>query len=428
MKIFFTLSILFMVSLGVSMAQVPVNNECSGAIDLTTQVIGQPVGQTITLGPYDNTNATTEPSDPTTGFECFGEPDGAGATPSLENTLWFSFVGDGGIYYVRTNTCAGVTNYIDDGDTQIAVYTGTCGALVSYTCNEDGPEASTIHYPAGLNIPTLAGVTYYILVDGFKFFNALSTGEFCIFVTQVPLVTCTDPSLSTGNVIANRDTACAGDTLRLDITGVEAPNEGLYNGMAWVITNMDISGTNDPLAAGTLIASYGIQSPAPDSSFRILINNGQLIGSANVPYGTYYFTPVIFANATPNAPNPVFLSDLTLDPTCTQSGNSVEVLFLPPGDPLCISSVSSIDASGFGILNLYPNPVRNELSVVVAIKGNEDVKLSILDQLGRELLNKVSSVRGEALINISTSSLSAGVYFIKMESGTNIQHVRFMRE
>jgi hypothetical protein len=430
MKNLFTLAVLFIASAGLTMAQVPVNNECTGAIDITP-ALGQPVGLVVELGPYDNTNATTEPSDPTTGYECFGEPDGGGATPSLENTLWFSFVGDGGIYYIRTNNCSTpVSNYIDDGDTQIAIYTGTCGSLVPYTCNEDGPEATSVpeHYPAGLNVPTIVGETYYMLIDGFKFFNALSTGEFCIFISQIPFIGCTDPSISTGITAGNKDTLCPGDTLRVNVTGVTGPNEGLYNGMSWVVSTTDITGSTDPLNVPGVFLFYAIQNPAPDSSGRMLLNNGQYIGTVNNPYGTYYFTPVIFANATPNSPNPVFLSDLTLDPSCTYTGTSIQFHFLPPGDPLCVTAISSIDAEGFGILNLYPNPVRDELSVVVATKGNEVVTLTVFDQTGREMLSKVSNVSGEAILNISTKSLAAGVYFVKLENGTNSQYVKFLRE
>lgn len=427
MKKLFTLLFLFVSAVYFVQGQVPVNNECTGALDITS-TLGQPVGQITTLGPYDNSNATTEPSDPTTGFECFGEPNGAGANPTLENTLWFSFVGDGGTYYIRTNNCAGVTNYIDDGDTQIAIYTGTCGTLAPYACNEDGPEATSTHYPAGLNVPTQVGVTYYMLIDGFNFNGALSTGEFCVFVSQIATVGCNDPSLSTGTVTINSDTICPGDTLRLDIIGVEAPTVGFSNGLSWVISNADISGVINPLDQPSLIATYTIQSPAPDTSFRLLVNDGGLIGSPNVPYGTYYFTPVIFGNATPNVPSPVFLSDVTLDSTCTQTGASVAVHFLAPGDPLCAVGITSIDGNGYGILNIYPNPVRDQLSVNISIKGNEDVKLSIIDQLGKELIEASSKINGEGIVNISTESLAKGIYFVRMENGTNLQFVRFVKQ
>ena len=434
MKKLFTLLFLTVSAVYFVHAQVPVNNECSGALDITS-ALGQPVGQITTLGPYDNTNATTEPSDPTTGFECFGEPTGNSANPSLEKTLWFSFVGDGGTYYIRTNNCAGVTDYIDYGDTQIAIYTGTCGTLTPYVCNEDGPQATSNppHYPAGLNVPTSPGVTYYMMIDGFLFTpttgpSELSDGEFCVFVSQIATVACNDPSLSTGTATINNDTICPGDTLRVDIIGVEAPTVGLYNGLSWVVSSANLNNSNDPLSDPSVFVVYGIQSPAPDTSFRLLVNDGQFIGTVNNPYGTYYMTPVIFGNAAPNVPNPVFLNDVTLDPSCTQTGNSIQFTFLAPGDPLCIVGITSIDASGYGILNIYPNPVRDQLSVNISIKGNEEVKLSVIDQLGKELVTNSLMINGEGTAIISTESLAKGIYFVKMESGTNLQYVRFMKQ
>ena len=89
--------------------------------------MGAPVGSPQTGGPYDNTNATTEASDPADGWECYGA---LAPEPSLDNTLWFAFVGDGNTYDIITTDCGGgLANYIDDGDTQMSIYTGSCGAL-----------------------------------------------------------------------------------------------------------------------------------------------------------------------------------------------------------------------------------------------------------------------------------------------------------
>ena len=64
---------------------------------------------------------------PADGWECYGA---LAPEPSLDNTLWFAFVGDGNTYDIITTDCGGgLTNYIDDGDTQMSIYTGSCGAL-----------------------------------------------------------------------------------------------------------------------------------------------------------------------------------------------------------------------------------------------------------------------------------------------------------
>ena len=64
----------------------PANNECAGIINISS-LLGGPVGSPQTGGPYDNTNATTEASDPADGWECYGA---LAPEPSLDNTLWFA--------------------------------------------------------------------------------------------------------------------------------------------------------------------------------------------------------------------------------------------------------------------------------------------------------------------------------------------------
>jgi plastocyanin len=315
----------------------PANNECTGAIDINS-AIGQPVGTTTVLGPYDNTTATTAASDPGFGYGCFGEPDGSGTAPTLENTLWFTFTGDGGRYFIETADGPAITNYIDDGDTQIAIYTGTCGALVEFECNEDGPSAGAggaPPYPAGLSINTSVGQVYYMMIDGFNFNGAISSGEYYVEVTQELTVACSDPSVTLGTYFSDTTQVCPGDTVTFFINGVVTPTVGAVSGLSWIISSADISGSSDPLNDPSVVATYTVQSPAPDSSIRVLVNDGALIGGGNIPYGTYYWTPVIFGNGLPLNPPVTFLSDVLLDSTCTTVGNSIMVNVLAPGDPAC---------------------------------------------------------------------------------------------
>jgi len=160
------------------------NDECASSIDINS-LLGGPVGEAQFSSQYTNTDATVSEADLTEGFECFGEPDGSGGTPSLENNVWFTFAGDGNSYFLETNDCNGTAeNYIPDGDTQIAVYIGFCGDFQTpLLCNEDGPNATPGNFAAGLEIPTEIGTNYFVMVDGF----AGSEGDFCLSMTRLPL-------------------------------------------------------------------------------------------------------------------------------------------------------------------------------------------------------------------------------------------------
>ncbi|MFM7766666.1 MAG: hypothetical protein ACKO9S_02270, partial [Bacteroidota bacterium] len=372
----------------------PVNDDCSGAISIQS-AFGQPIGTTTVLGPYDNTTATTNATDPIAGFECFGEPNGQGTAPSLENTLWFSFVGDGGKYFIETADGAGITNYIDDGDTQIAIYTGACGSLVPYVCNEDGPSSGANGnppYPAGLTFNTSPGVTYYMMIDGFNFLGTISNGQYLIEVTQQQTIACADPTVSIGTASANATFVCPNDTVRFDITGVVTPTVGLVSGLGWVISNADLLGTNDPILNPATVAGYAVQNPAPATSFRSYVNNGSLIGSAQVPYGTYYWTPVIFGNGTVGVSPGTFMTQLQLDPSCTITGASIPVIVYAPGSSACNTGLSDINSNGFGISQLRPVPATNELNFNIGANSNGQVSLEVTDIAGKSVTKMTMDV------------------------------------
>ncbi len=319
----------FMVLLSGSLFAQPANNDCSGAIDLTV-LLGAGTGVVQSAGPYDNTTATTTANDPTTGWTCFGEPDGSGNAPALENTMWYSFTGDGNLYFIEaTSTGCSVTNGITDNDTQIAIYSGSCGAFVDEACNEDGPNASTGNYPSGLNFQTMPGVTYYMMVDGFAFNGVKSEGEYCVTFEQQASVTCSDPAVSGGTVSVAADTVCAGTTVDLTVVGQLAPTSGAVNGYSWVLSTADLAGSTSPNTDGSFQGGFPILAAATTP-----LNWDWDAGGW--PAGTYYFTLVAFGNATDPTPadGPSIL-DVTFDPACTFVSNSVQVTLLPGTDPAC---------------------------------------------------------------------------------------------
>lgn len=150
------------------------NDECAGSADLS-DLLGGAIGTLQTSGVYTNEGATSvdDPNPNDADPQCwFG-------TPLVEQTVWFTFEGDGNSYFIETLDC-GVDNYIPFGDTQMAIFTGACDDLTQVACNEDGPQSTGNHYPAGLELLTVEGVTYYVMIDGYEG----DSGEFCVGMTN----------------------------------------------------------------------------------------------------------------------------------------------------------------------------------------------------------------------------------------------------
>jgi len=400
------------------------NDDCLGATDINS-FFGQALGIEQVAGPYDNTAATTGPSDPADGFECWGEPTGNGAAPEINNSLWFTFVGDGGNYFVESGNCAGVTNYISDGDTQFALYTGTCGALVPEACNEDGPNATATVYPAGFSFGTTLGTTYYLLVDGFSFNGAVSIGQFCLKVTKLQTIGCTDPSLTFGTVTSTPTLTCFGDTLRVSAISAISQNTGSFNGICWIVSAAPLTGSTDPLNDPNFITSYRFQSPVPDTSARFFVNDGAFL----TPGSVFYWTPVLFGNAVKNTVNPLFLQDLVLDPNCTTTGTSIAFDLKVAGDPVCSVGISESTATTYyGISNIYPVPAKNDINFTITAKENIKLVVSVKDNIGKEVSSKqLNAVKGENKITLDLNNTASGLYFINVSGEKGSYNVKFVK-
>ncbi|GEM_PF-140454 len=169
---------------------IPFNDDCADAEDIDMFFhSGENVVQLTDT--YDNSNGTVANDDPTDGWDCFGEPDGGGGSPSIDNTIWFTFEGDGEVYNILTNDCNGTlgADYIFEGDTQMAIYTGSCGDFTPVACVDDSEDAIQGNYFAELDFPTEDGQTYFIMVDGFDWSelgeDGPAEGQFCIQITQI---------------------------------------------------------------------------------------------------------------------------------------------------------------------------------------------------------------------------------------------------
>lgn len=166
------------------------NDLCVDAIDINPAFAGA-VDVTVSSGPYSNANATGGDLDVADVTACWFDDlagNGDGNNPEIDNTVWFTFEGDGDEYIVIADDCDGNADFA--GDTQMIIYAGDdCNNLTPVACNDDISTANNIYW-AGVLLETTASTTYYIAIDGFNYTgfgspdDPLTTGDFCIQVQQ----------------------------------------------------------------------------------------------------------------------------------------------------------------------------------------------------------------------------------------------------
>jgi len=313
---------------------------CDAAVDLTL-FFGQPLTQTT--GIYDNTTATIDASDPS--VDCWLEVDPG--VDILNNTMWYTFVGDGQKYHIETVPCD-ATNYITDGDTQMAIYTGDdCSDLTEIACNDDLSFVQFQDYRSGIDLQTDPGQNYYMLIDGFDLSLAggpISIGEFCIEITKVASVLCADGAV--GTFEAASEVLCwnslLSDILTIDPTGFVLPNEGIVAGMSWAISAQPLDPSvypaDDPNYLGSFQVLPDVYEPGVPN------DNSSFMMAGNL----YYFTPVVIGNGD-NGGLPNFLHNIDISNGCFYVGESVAVAFLP-----VTTAITATTAVGASSINLTP--------------------------------------------------------------------------
>lgn len=170
--------------------QGPVNDLCADAVAVDAAFAGAE-NAVVQSGPYTNVGATGGDVNIADVTGCWFDDlagVGDGNNPLAENTVWFTFQGDGQDYVVIADNCGGTSDF--PGDTQMIIYSGTCGNLVPVACNDDISTANNIYW-AGVPLSTTNNTTYYIAIDGFDYTgfgspnDPLTTGDFCLQVQQV---------------------------------------------------------------------------------------------------------------------------------------------------------------------------------------------------------------------------------------------------
>ena len=109
----------------------------------------------------------------------------------------------------------------------------------------------------------------------------------------------------------------------------------------------------------------------------------------------------------------------------TTSFKPSAIVFDPNSNILKVESTTKVDGrfsddKDFSLLQNYPNPFNPSTTIVFYLVHAGDVKLSVYDCLGREVMTPVNGYTGAGVheIKVNASSLASGVYYYSLSNAT----------
>jgi hypothetical protein len=93
------------------------------------------------------------------------------------------------------------------------------------------------------------------------------------------------------------------------------------------------------------------------------------------------------------------------------------------------SEIKSInDAISFAV-NIYPNPVKTNLTLNFSSDNATNAQIEIVNNEGEILLSKqISIAEGTSTQNINTASLVSGIYYIRCVTADGESETKFVKE
>ncbi|TAE52662.1 MAG: DUF4397 domain-containing protein [Bacteroidetes bacterium] len=111
-----------------------------------------------------------------------------------------------------------------------------------------------------------------------------------------------------------------------------------------------------------------------------------------------------------------------LTPANNQNGAGFGLLLVLPDGKAILLATSSIDELPFDneLLNAFPNPVSEQLSLEYTVKSAGNVRLRVFDAQGRLVVDQQQGKQspGEYSLDLSAASLAAGVHTVVLETET----------
>ncbi|WP_242135108.1 T9SS type A sorting domain-containing protein [Aestuariivivens marinum] len=383
------ITLFFLISfLSITVYAQPVNDDCSGAIELTVDETGACNNIVLSFDGSESDSGVAEPS-------C--------GTYSGKD-LWYKFVmpNDGA---VRIKTSFETGSPIDD--VVIAAYSGTCGGtLTEVGCDDDGnPDPFPNQYFAQLDIIEAAASTVYLRIWDYADVGAGSI-QICLYKIDAPLVAsndecssaeilaltgdCSAPLLKTFNqatASSNPDPTCATNEGGDVWFEIQVDNDQAYN---LTIETSEDSGSN---VIDTGIAVYSgtcgalTEIACDDDSGQNLFSKVDLTSLQGV---TLYVRVY-----------PVQLGHTGTFYVCATK-----------------SATLGLSDQMLNAFTMFPNPARDVVNLKFTQSSGSKVAIAIYNLQGK-LVQAASKTSGNQNVSFPVSHLATGLYFVKLNDGTN---------
>ncbi len=188
----------------------------------------------------------------------------------------------------------------------------------------------------------------------------------------------------------------------------------------------------NPLPGATIpfdTTSIGFTSSKP---FWVYNDGGDSLTVTRLSIATAYRAQFAFSRTFPFrvAPRDSALINITWTPPATQTSLSASLTLQtntdPPSIRYTVTATSTVSAPEettipheFALKANYPNPFNPSTSIRFAVPKLSNVKITVLDVLGREVAQLVNEkyAPGNYSVNFNGEGLATGVYFYKMEAG-----------
>ncbi len=342
-------------SMVVSCEALAVNDECENALPIAC-------GETVT---GSTANATFDASAP-----------GCGGVDITAPGVWYEFTDNSGLITDYTISLCSGTDY----DSKLTVYSGTCGALVCETANDDACGLQS-----EVSFQSDGNTTYYILVHGF----GSATGNF---------------------------------SLNVDCTPVPPPNDMIVNAI-------DVDQLGFPYT--------DIAVPMPAATIENGNPNGCDLTGAN---GVWYkFTTNVDGNADATIVSPAGASSVTFYTADDENATEADLTLVDQNSNQCGPGTSSsiftlanqtyyvfvlntggitdiqINTTILGVednildgFSFYPNPTSDVANLKAASTIENATVYNLLGQKVVEMNNSSNTMQ------LNVSSLSTGTYIMKV--------------